>query len=50
LKDLYLTFNISKSNINMVRDVISSGDDISGVVFTRDYYTSSYSNGELKRS
>jgi hypothetical protein len=50
LKDLYLTFDLSKSSINMVRDVISSGDDISGVVFSRDYYTSSYSNGELKRS
>jgi hypothetical protein len=50
LKDLYLTFDLSKSSINMVRDVISSGDDVSGVVFSRDYYTSSYSNGELKRS
>ena len=49
LKDLYLTFDLSKSSINMTRDVISSGDDISGVVFSRDYYTSSYSNGELKR-
>jgi hypothetical protein len=49
LKDLYLTFDLSKSSINMVRDVISSGDDISGVVFSRDYYISSYSNGELKR-
>ena len=50
LKDLYLTFDLSKSTINMVRDVIASGDDISGVAFSRDYYTSSYSNGELKRS
>jgi hypothetical protein len=49
LKDLYLTFDLSKSSINMVRDVIASGDDISGVAFSRDYYTSSYSNGELKR-
>jgi hypothetical protein len=49
LKDLYLTFDLSKSSINMVRDVIASGDDISGIVFSRDYYTSSYSNGELKR-
>ena len=49
LKDLYLTFDLSKSSINMIRDVISSGDDISGVLFSRDYYTSSYSNGELKR-
>ena len=51
LKDLYLSFNISKSKINMVKDVIASGDDISGVVFsTNDYYRSSYSNGELTRS
>ena len=33
----------------MVRDVISSGDEISGTVFSRDYYTSSYSNGKLIR-
>ena len=50
LKDLYLSFNLSKSSINMVRDVISSGDNISGVEFVNNFYTSSYSNGELKRS
>jgi hypothetical protein len=50
LKDLYLSFDLSKSSINMVKDVISSGDDISGVTFTRDYYTSSYSNGKVTRS
>jgi hypothetical protein len=49
LKDLYLSFSVNKSTINMVRDVISSGDDISGSSFVRDYYTSSYSNGELIR-
>ncbi len=49
LKDLYLNFDIKKSSINMLRDVISSGDDVSGVVFSRDFYTSSYSNGELIR-
>ena len=49
LRDLYLNFNISKSTINMVRDAIASGDEISGTVFTRDYYTSSYSNGNLTR-
>jgi hypothetical protein len=49
LTDLYLNFSISKSAINMVRDVISSGDEISGTVFSRDYYTSSYSNGKLIR-
>jgi hypothetical protein len=49
LTDLYLKFDVSKSRINMVKDVISSGEDISGVTFTRDYYTSSYSNGDLER-
>ena len=49
LKDLYLSFSVSKSTINMVRDVIASGDEISGVKFNRDYYTSSYSNGKLIR-
>jgi len=50
LKDLYLNFSISESSINMVRDVIASGDEISGTVFARDYYTSSYSNGNLIRA
>jgi len=49
LKDLYLSFDISKSKINMVKDVITSGEDISGVSFIRDFYTSSYSNGEIER-
>ena len=49
LKDLYLSFDVSNTTINMVRDVIASGEDVSGVVFTRDYYTSSYSNGVLER-
>ena len=49
LKDLYLSFNVSNSTINMVKDVIASGEDISGVTFTRDYYTSSYPNGTLER-
>ena len=49
LKDLYLTFDVSNSRINMVKDVIASGEDVSGVVFSRDYYTSSYSNGDLER-
>jgi len=49
LKDLYLSFDVSKSSINMVRDVIASGDEISGTTFARDYYTSSYSNGNLTR-
>jgi hypothetical protein len=51
LKDLYLSFDISKSTINMIKDVIESGDDSSGTLFSSsNYYTSSYSNGELKRS
>jgi hypothetical protein len=50
LRDLYLDFSISKSTINMVRDVIASGDEISGTVFAKDYYTSSYSNGNLIRA
>jgi hypothetical protein len=51
LKDLYLSFSISKSKINMIKDVIASGDDVSGTMFsTNSYYRSSYSNGELKRS
>ena len=49
LKDLYLNFNIPASSINMVKDVITSGDEISGTVFTRDYFTSSYLNGNLIR-
>ena len=49
LKDLYLNFDVSKSTINTIKDVIASGEDISGVVFQRDYYTSSYSNGDLER-
>jgi hypothetical protein len=51
LKGLYLAFDVSKSTINMIKDVIASGDDTSGVLFSsNDYYRSSYSNGELKRS
>jgi hypothetical protein len=49
LKDLYLSFDVSNSKINMIKDVIASGEDVSGVVFTRDYYTSSYANGDLER-
>ena len=49
LKDLFVSFNTSNTSINMVKDVIASGEDLSGVVFTRDYFTSSYSNGVLER-
>ena len=49
LRDLYISLNISKSTINIVRDVIASGDEISGTRFVSDFYTSSYSNGNLVR-
>ena len=49
LKDLFVSFDTSNTSINMVKDVIASGEDVSGVVFTRDYFTSSYSNGVLER-
>jgi len=49
LRDLYLQLDVSKSKINMLKDVISSGDEVSGTVFRRDFYTSSYSNGSLIR-
>jgi len=50
LKDLYVSLDISNSSINMVRDVISSGDEVSGVQFTRDFYSSSYPNGQIIRT
>lgn len=46
LKDLYVSFAVSNSDINMVRDTISSGEQISGVNFP---VTSSYANGKLTR-
>ena len=49
LKDLYLSFDIPESTINIVRDVISSGDEITGTAFIKDFYTSSYLNGQLIR-
>ena len=50
LKDLYLSIDIEKSKINMAKDVITSGENTSGVLFTSDYYQSSYSNGSLIRN
>lgn len=50
LKDLYVSFDISKSKINMIKDTISSGEDNSGIIFNKNYYSSSYSNGSLTRS
>ena len=49
LRDLYISLSIPKSEINMIRDVIASGDEISGTRFVSDFYTSSYSNGSLVR-
>ena len=46
LKDLYLVFDVSKSKINMVKDTIASGEQISGVNYP---VRSSYSNGKLTR-
>ena len=44
--DLYLNLNIPDSSINMVKDTISSGEQISGIGFK---VTSSHTNGELIR-
>ena len=46
LKDLYLQLDISNSTINMARDTIASGEQISGVGFP---VASSYTNGQLSR-
>ena len=46
LKDLYLSFAVGDSNINMVKDTITSGEQISGVGYKT---TSSYANGALVR-
>ena len=46
LKDLYVSLAVSDSKINMVRDTISSGEQVSGVGFK---VTSSYGNGNLTR-
>ena len=47
LQDLYLEFNIPNSTINMVKDTITSGEQISGVGYK---VTSSYANGDLTRT
>jgi hypothetical protein len=46
LKDLYVVFAVENSTINMVKDTITSGEQVSGVGFK---VTSSYSNGKLTR-
>jgi len=47
LKDLYLQLDMSNTAINIVRDTISSGQQISGIGYKS---TSSYSNGTIIRS
>ncbi len=46
LKDLYLSFSVGDSSINMIEDTITSGEQISGVGYK---ITSSYANGALVR-
>ena len=46
LTNLFVELTIDKSTINMVKDTISSGEQVSGVGFP---VTSSYSNGQLTR-
>ena len=46
LKDLYVSLSVPDSKINMVKDTITSGEQISGVGFK---VTSSYGNGQLTR-
>ena len=46
LKDLYLQFSISESNISVVEDIISTGADTSGVNYVS---TSSFTNGSKVR-
>ena len=46
LNDLYISFDITNSTINMLKDTVVSGEQISGVNFP---LTSSYSNGKITR-
>ena len=46
LTNLFVELTIDKSTINMVKDTISSGEQVSGVGFP---VTSSYSNGQITR-
>jgi len=47
LKDLYLQLDMANSSINIVKDTISSGQQISGIGYK---VTSSYSNGTITRT
>jgi hypothetical protein len=46
LNDLYISFDVSKSIINMLKDTVVSGEQISGKNFP---LTSSYSSGKITR-
>jgi len=46
LQDLFLQLDISKSNVNVISDTISSGADVSGSRYT---VSSSFSNGKITR-
>ena len=46
LQDLFLQLDISKSNISVISDTMSSGADISGSRYT---VSSSFSNGKITR-
>ena len=46
LKNVFVELSIDRSQINILKDTISSGEQISGVGFP---VTSSYSNGTLIR-
>lgn len=46
LNDLYIVFDVSKSTINMLKDTVVSGEQISGANFP---LTSSYSTGKITR-
>ena len=46
LENLFVELSIDKSTINMVKDTITSGEQVSGIGFP---VTSSYSNGKLTR-
>jgi hypothetical protein len=49
LNNLYIYFDLSKSEINMVKDTISSGDNISGSTFNSISSYSDVENGQLTR-
>jgi hypothetical protein len=46
LKDLYISLDIASSNFTMIKDIMSSGDNVAGTRFTS---TSSFVNGTYTR-